>query len=438
MNAGFWKVRTPRTWDSHEYGRTKMSVTNISDLSPFDVEALRRDFPILDIRPHGKSLVYLDNAATTQKPNAVIDAITTYYEEQNSNIHRAVHYLAEVATREYEDARLKIGQFIGVQSPKEIIYVRGATEAINLVASSYGRMVLKPGDVVLVSAVEHHSNIVPWQMACQATGARLEVIPMFEDGSLDMDAYADLLNEKVKIVAVNHVSNSLGTINPVKQMIEAAHAVGAVVLIDGAQAIPHLAVDVKELDADFYAFSGHKVFGPTGIGILYGKEALLDAMPPYQGGGDMIHTVTFKESTWNELPYKFEAGTPDVAGAIGLGVALEYLAIVGLDKVALHEHHLMLLAQERLSQIQGVRLIGTAKDKAAVVSFVCDNVHPHDLGTFLDHEGVAIRTGHHCCQPVMDYYGVPATARASFAMYNTQDEIEVLAQALEKTLKIFA
>ena len=403
----------------------------------FDVETIRRDFPILSIQVHGKPLVYLDNAATTQKPLAVLDAIDRYYRQENANVHRGVHALSELATKKYEDARETIRAFINAASAKEIIFTRGATESINLVAATFGKKYLKPGDEVVITGLEHHSNIVPWQLICEEKQARLRVAPIGDNGEVLLEEFEKLLSEKVKIAAISHVSNALGTVNPMRQMIESAHRFDIPVLIDGAQGLPHLKVDVRALDADFYAFSSHKIFGPTGLGVLYGKERLLEAMPPYQGGGDMIRSVTFEKTIFNDLPYKFEAGTPHIEGAIGLGAALEYLHTLDWEAVIRHEHALICSAADRLSEIEGVRIIGTAKEKAGVVSFVMDGIHPHDIGTILDQEGIAIRTGHHCAQPVMDRFGIPATARASFAFYNTVDEIDMLVQGIQKVKKVF-
>ena len=402
-----------------------------------DVQAVRKDFPSLDQQVHGKQLVYLDNAASAQTPLPVIDAIRDHYLKDRSNVHRGVHELSQRATNAYEKARVKVQRFLNAASYEEIIWTRGTTEGINLVSASWGRANVREGDEILVSALEHHSNIVPWQMLCRETGAKLRVIPMNQAGELIQDEYSKLLSAKTKLVAVNHVSNALGTINPVKTMIAQAHAVGAVVMVDGAQATPHMAVDVRDLDADFYALSGHKIFGPTGIGVLYGKRALLDAMPPYQGGGDMIASVTFEETIYNDLPYKFEAGTPNIADAIGMGVAVDYLASIGLDAIAAYEAELLAYATEKIGAIEGVRLIGTAREKAAVLSFEIAGVHPHDIGTILDREGVAVRAGHHCAQPVMEFYGVAATTRASFAFYNTREEIDQLAAAIAKVKELF-
>ncbi len=405
--------------------------------SNFDVDKVRADFPILGQQVHGKPLVYLDNAATAQKPKQVIDVIDTYYRETNSNIHRGVHSLSEKATAEYEAARNKVKEFINATSTKEIVFVRGATEAINLVAQSFGRNTLTANDEIIITELEHHSNIVPWQILSEQTGATLKYIPINDAGELMLDEYEKLLNDKTRIVAVGHISNALGTINPIKTIIDKAHAVGAKVLVDGAQAVPHAKVDVAELDCDFYVFSGHKLFGPTGIGVLYGKEALLESMPPYQGGGDMIQMVTMEKSTYNSLPYKFEAGTPHIAGVIGLGAAIDYVNELGLDSAAQYEHALLGYANEQASLISGLNLVGTAKNKTSILSFTLDGIHPHDIGTILDGEGVAIRAGHHCAMPVMERFNIPATARASFAFYNTRGEIDALFQAIDKCKKVF-
>jgi len=404
----------------------------------FDVEKVRRDFPILRGKAHGKPLVYLDNAATSQKPQVVIDTVTQYYLADNSNIHRGIHFLSDRATRAFEEARAKVARFLNASDPREIIFVRSATEGINLVAHSYARRCVKAGDEIVISAMEHHSNIVPWQILCEETGAVLRVVPINDEGELLVEEYAKLLSARTRFVSVVHVSNALGTINPVKQIIEMAHSRSVPVLIDGAQAAPHLPVDVHALDCDFYVFSGHKVFGPTGIGILYGKAHLLEAMPPYQGGGDMILSVTFEKTLYNVLPYKFEAGTPHIAGGIGLGAAIDYLSGIGLEKIAAYERELLAYATDTVSAVPGVRLIGTAKEKAGVLSFVLDGVHAHDVGTILDQEGIAIRTGHHCAMPVMRRFGVPATARASLAFYNTRAEIDALAGGLHKVREMFA
>ncbi len=403
-----------------------------------DVERIRRDFPILDQTIHGKKLVYLDNAATSQKPRAVIDAIVRYYEHYNSNVHRGVHTLSMRATEAHDEARETVRRFIQAADASEIIFVRGATEAVNLVAQTYGRANVGEGDEVLITAMEHHSNIVPWQILCQEKHAHLRVAPINDAGELDLEALEKLLSPRTRIVAVAHVSNALGTVNPLRKIIQLAHAHEVPVLVDGAQAVPHMAVDVQALGCDFYAFSGHKIYGPTGIGVLYGKEEVLAEMPPYQGGGDMIRSVTFEKTTYNVVPYMFEAGTPDIAGAIGLGVALEYVMGLGMDRVAAHGQDLLAYATEKVGAIDGVRLIGTAQNRAGVLSFVLDNVHPHDLGTILDREGIAIRTGHHCAQPVMDRFGIPATARASIAVYNTKEEIDALVDGIRKAHEVFA
>jgi len=404
----------------------------------FDVQRVRRDFPILRQRVRGRALAYLDNAATSQKPQVVIDAIRRYYERDNANIHRGVHFLSEHATEEYEGARRTVQSFLNAADESEIIFVRGATEAINLVAQTYGRTNVHAGDEVLITAMEHHSNIVPWQILCEEKGAKLRVAPISDSGDLLLEDFEKLLGPRTKIVAVAHVSNALGTINPIQQIIEMAHRGNIAVLVDGAQAVPHLKVDVQALDCDFYVFSGHKVYGPTGIGVLYGKHALLDAMPPYQGGGDMISSVTFEKTIYNKLPYKFEAGTPHVAGAIGLGAGIEYVNGLGMDNIAAYENELLAYATEAVSAIPGIRLIGTAKEKAGVLSFLLDSIHPHDIGTILDQEGIAVRTGHHCAQPVMQRFGVAATARASFALYNTREEVDALVEGLQRVREVFA
>jgi cysteine desulfurase/selenocysteine lyase len=402
-----------------------------------DVAALRRDFPILGQTVHGHPLVYLDNAASAQKPRPVIEAEERAYSEYYANIHRGVHSLSMKSTDAYEAARVKAQKFLGAASVKETILTKGTTDAINLVASSYGRRNVGAGDEVLITGLEHHSNIVPWQMLCEEKGAKLRVAPLDEEGRVVMAEYERLLSPRTKMVAVAHVSNALGTINPVRRMIELAHAQGAPVLVDGAQAAPHLRVDVKELDADFYALSAHKIYGPSGVGVLYGKQALLEAMPPYQGGGDMILSVTFERTTYNDLPYKFEAGTPNIAGVIAFGAAIDYVTAIGLDRIAAHEHRLLEYATRKLLEVPGLRIIGTAPEKAAVISFVLEGAHPHDIGTILDYEGVAVRTGHHCAQPVMERYCVPATARASMAFYNTTEEIDVLVRGLHKVREVF-
>jgi cysteine desulfurase / selenocysteine lyase len=402
-----------------------------------DAAALRRDFPILGQKVHDHPLVYLDNAASAQKPRAVIEAEERAYSEFYSNIHRGVHSLSMKATDAYEAARVKAQKFIGAASVKETILTSGTTAGINLVAQTYGRQKVGSGDEVLITGLEHHSNIVPWQMLCEEKGAKLRVAPLDDQGQVVMEEYERLLSPRTRMVAVAHVSNALGTILPVRRMIELAHAQGAPVLIDGAQAAPHLAVDVRALDCDFYALSAHKIYGPSGVGVLYGKQGLLEAMPPWQGGGDMILSVTFEKTTYNELPYKFEAGTPNIAGVIAFGAAVDYVTAVGLDRIAAHEHALLAYATRRLLEIPGLRIIGTAPDKAAVVSFVLEGAHPHDIGTILDYEGVAVRTGHHCAQPVMARYCVPATTRASMALYNTTEEIDVLVRGLHKVREVF-
>jgi cysteine desulfurase/selenocysteine lyase len=402
-----------------------------------DVWRIREDFPALRQTVHGHPLVYLDNAATSQKPRAVLDAIMGFYERDCANVHRGVHLLSERSTAAYEGARETIHQFLNAAAPTEIVFTRGATESINLVAQTYGRANLRAGDEVLISGLEHHSNIVPWQMLAEGKGAILRVAPIDDRGEIVLEEYRKLLGPRTRIVALAQVSNALGTINPVREMIAQAHAVGAVALIDGAQAAPHMLVDVRDLDCDFYAFSGHKVFGPTGIGVLYGKASLLDAMPPWQGGGDMIRSVTFEKTTFNDPPYKFEAGTPHIAGAIGLGAAIDYATAIGLDRIAAWEHELLVYGTEALERVPGLRLIGTARRKAAVLSFVLEGVHPHDIATILDGQGIAIRAGHHCAQPVMERFGLTATSRASLAFYNTRQEIDALVEGLGKVREIF-
>jgi cysteine desulfurase/selenocysteine lyase len=408
----------------------------VTPTTTLDVAAIRADFPILGESVHGKPLVYLDNAASTQKPTAVIEAMNHYYRHTNANVHRGVHTLSQRATTDFENARRKVQKFINAEKPEQIIVTRGTTESINLVAYSFGAKFIHEGDEILISYMEHHSNIVPWQMLCERTGAVLKVIPMTDAGELDMAAFETLLSERTKLVSVVHVSNALGTVNPVKTIIDKAHAVGAKVLIDGAQSVPHTAVDVQALDCDFFVFSGHKLYAPTGVGVLYGKKDLLQAMPPFQGGGDMIETVTFEKTTYNRLPYKFEAGTPAIAEVIGLGAAVDYLNAVGMDCIAAYEAELLAYATSVIGQLDRVRLIGTASDKASVLSFVIEGIHPHDIGTILDHEGIAVRAGHHCAQPVMDRLQVPATARASFAFYNTRDEIDVLARGIQRVIEV--
>jgi cysteine desulfurase/selenocysteine lyase len=403
----------------------------------WDVERIRKDFPALHQQVHGEPLVYLDNAATSQKPQAVIDALVAYYTFDNSNVHRGVHLLSERATEAYEGARASIQRHLNAASSREIVFVRQATEGINLVMASYGRPFVSAGDEIVISAIEHHANIVPWQMLCEEKGARLRVVPIDDRGDLLIEEYASLLGPRTKLVAMTQVSNALGTVTPIKDIIGLAHQREIPVLIDGAQAVPHQPVDVRDLDCDFYVFSGHKAYGPTGIGVLYGKEQWLERMPPFQGGGDMIKSVTFEKTTYNELPYKFEAGTPHIAGAIGLAAGLEYIAGLGLEQIRDYEHELLAYGTELLSAISDVRLIGTARHKAPVLSFVLDGVHAHDLGTILDQQGVAVRAGHHCAMPVMQRFGVPATARASIAFYNTRGELETLATAIKRAREIF-
>jgi cysteine desulfurase / selenocysteine lyase len=419
---------------------TPVAVAPLSGRSspPFDLQRVRADFPILGRRIRGKPLVYLDNAATSQKPQSVIDAVTRFYTAENANIHRGVHYLSERATLAYDAVREDVARFINAPSSRQVIFTKGTTEGINLVAQSYGRPQLKPGDDIVITAMEHHSNIVPWQLLCEQTGAVLKAAPINDRGELDVGALEKLLTDRTRLVALVHLSNALGTINPVKTVVALAHDRGIPVLVDGAQAAPHLSVDVQDLDCDFYAFSGHKVFGPTGIGVLYGREALLERMPPYQGGGDMIATVSLQRSTWAPLPAKFEAGTPMIAQVAGLGAALEYVEAVGLGNIGAWERELLAYATERISEVEGVRIIGTAKHKASVLGFVMDDVHPHDIGTILDNDGIAIRAGHHCAQPVMERFGVPATARASFAFYNTLEEVDALIGGLGTVKKMFA
>ncbi len=404
---------------------------------PFDVDRIRGDFPIFEQTMRGKPLVFLDSAASAQKPRVVIERMADFYANEYASIHRGVYQLSEVATFEFEKARGKLARFINAANPREVIITRNATESINLVAQTWGRRHLGPGDEILITGMEHHANIVPWQMLCQEVGSQLRVVPLAEDGSLEPGTYEQLLGERTKLVAISHVSNALGTINPVKEMIAAAHAQGIPVLVDGAQAAPHMTVDVQDLDCDFYAISAHKVFGPSGVGILYGKLALLDAMPPYQGGGSMIHTVTFEKTTYAEVPARFEAGTPDIAGVIGFGTAVDYLSQIGMDAIEAWEKELLEYATQRLGEIPQVRLIGTAEHKASVLSFLIEGAHPHDIGSILDQDGVAVRAGHHCAQPVMERYGIPATARASLAFYNTKHDIDVLASAIHRVLEFF-
>ena len=408
-----------------------------ANVPAFDVETVRDEFPILRQEVRGKPLVYLDNAATTQKPLAVVDAIRDYYLRDNANVHRGVHLLSERATKAYEGARDKVRRFLNAGDRKEIVFTSGCTEAINLVAESYGRAHVAAGDEVLVTTIEHHSNIVPWQRLCESTGAHLRVAPIDDRGELILEEFERLLSPKTRMVAIVHASNALGTINPLRRIIESAHRQGVPVLVDGAQSAPHLSVDVRELDCDFYAFSGHKIYGPTGIGVLYGKQALLDAMPPYQSGGEMIRSVTFEGTVYNDLPFKFEAGTPNIAGAVGLGAALDYVDALGLSAIGAHEEDLLAYATEAVETVPGLRVYGTARAKVGVLSFTLEDIHPHDIGTVLDGEGVAVRTGHHCAQPVMDRFGVPATVRASFGIYNTRADVDRLIQSLHKVRKVF-
>tara|TARA_B100001765_G_scaffold39848_1_gene22531 strand:- start:527 stop:1762 length:1236 start_codon:yes stop_codon:yes gene_type:complete len=409
-----------------------------SNAHSFDVARIREDFPVLHQMVNGKPLVYLDNAATTQKPQAVIDALVRYYSADNSNVHRGVHTLSQRATEDYDSGRSKVRQFLNAASDEEIIFVKGTTDGINLVAHSYARHHLGEGDEIIISTMEHHSNIIPWQVLCQEKGAHLRVIPISDAGELLMDEYESLLSSRTKLVAITHVSNVLGTVNPIKQIVEMAHSQGVPVLVDGAQATPHMPVDVQKLGCDFYVFSGHKIYGPTGIGVLYGKAELLEAMPPYQLGSDMIKSVTFERTVYNDLPYKFEAGTPNIAGVIGMGAAIDYLTEIGMDRIDNYEHGLLEYGTECLSGIDGVKIVGNAPGKASVLSFVMDCAHPHDIGTILDTEGVAIRTGHHCAQPLMNRYGVPATARASLSFYNTRDEVDLLVKAIDRVIEVFS
>jgi len=409
-----------------------------SNSSGLDVARIREDFPILHQMINGKPLVYLDNAATTQKPQAVIDALVSYYSNDNSNVHRGVHTLSQRATDLYEEARTKVRVLLNAASDKEIVFVRGTTEGINLIAQTFVRNRVGPDDEIVISAMEHHSNIVPWQILCQERGAHLKVAPINDDGELLMDEFEALLGPRTKLVSIVHQSNALGTINPAAQIVALAHSFGIPVLLDGAQSIQHLKVDVRALDCDFYVFSGHKLYGPTGIGVLYGKEELLEQMPPYQAGGEMIKSVTYERTIYNDLPAKFEAGTPNIAGAVGLGAAIDYITNIGMDRIYAHEQDLLTYGTECLSGIGGLRLIGTAQEKASVLSFIMESAHPHDIGTILDTEGVAIRTGHHCAQPLMDRFGIPATARASLAFYNTKDEIDLLVKAIDRVNEVFS
>jgi cysteine desulfurase/selenocysteine lyase len=414
-----------------------MSIAVRETRSAYDVAAIRQDFPILATKVYGKPLVYLDNAASAQKPLAVIAAERDVYEKCYANIHRGVHWLSVHATDAYDAAREKARAFMNARSAHEIIFLRGTTEAVNLVAQTYGRANVGAGDEILITGLEHHSNIVPWQMLCEEKGARLSVVPLDDTGDIDLDVLERMLTPRTKLVSVAHLSNALGTILPVKRIAALAHARGIPVFVDGAQAIPRMPVDVQDLDCDFYAFSSHKIYGPTGVGVLYGKTALLEAMPPWQGGGDMIRSVTFAKTTYNALPYKFEAGTPNIAGGIAFGAALDYVSAIGLDRIAAHEHDLLAYATAQVSAIEGLRIVGTAREKAGVLSFVLEGAHPHDIGTVLDREGVAIRTGHHCAQPVMDRFGLPATARASFGLYNTRGEVDALVAAIHKVIGMF-
>jgi len=404
---------------------------------PFDVEKVREDFPILTRKIHGKPLVYFDTAASAQRPLAVIEAVDDFYREHNANVHRGVHTLSQEATELYEDGRRKLAEFINAPSWREVIYTRGTTESINLVAQSFLRPKLQPGDEILITWMEHHSNIVPWQMLCEQTGASLKVVPINQRGELEIDVLESMLSERVKLLGIVHISNALGTVNPVAQVCRMAKRFDIPVLVDGAQAMPHTKVDVQALGCDFYCLSGHKMYGPTGIGALWAHEATLDAMPPWQGGGEMIKQVTFEQTTWNELPAKFEAGTPHIAGGVGLGAVIDYLSAFDMTDIAAHEHRVLEYATQRLGEIEGLRIIGTARDKAGVISFTLGDIHPHDLGTIIDHHGIALRTGHHCAMPVMQFFNVPATARVSFAMYNTQSEVDVLIDALHKTREMF-
>ena len=399
---------------------------------------IKSDFPTLNQKINGNDLVYLDNAATTQKPKSVINSVNEYYKKTNSNIHRGVHTLSQEATEKYENARMKIAKFINSTTEKEIIFVRGATEAINLVANSYVRPLLQPNDQIIITEMEHHANIVPWQIVCKEKEAELKILPMNSKGELIVDELEKIITNKTKFMAINHVSNSLGTINDVRKIVEIAHKHNIRILIDGAQAVQHIPIDVKEINADFYCFSGHKIYAPTGIGILYGKKKLLDEMPPYQGGGDMIKSVTFEKTIYNDVPNKFEAGTPNISGAIGLGTAIDYIQDIGIDNIAKHESDLLNYTTEKIKEIKGVKIIGNAKDKASVLSFTMENIHPHDIGTIMDSHGVAIRAGNHCTQPVMDFYSIPATARASFAIYNDKTDVDKLISSVKKTMEVFA
>ena len=416
---------------------TPRDLHTLSESDAFDVARIRADFPVLEMTVNGKPLVYLDNAATSQKPLAVADRMYRYMVRENSTVRRGVHYLSERSTYEFDRARKRVADFVGAEDPREIVFVRGTTEAINLVASGFEHAFLKEGDEVLLSELEHHANIVPWQLACERTGAKIRVIPMNYAGELELEHLDELITPRTKIVGVTHVSNALGTVNPIRQIVDAAHAKGVPVLVDGAQGVPHMDVDIRELGCDFYAFSAHKMFGPTGIGVLYGTTEWLEKLPPYQGGGDMILSVTFEKTVFNTIPHKFEAGTPAIVEAIGLAATIDYLEEVGLDKIAAHEHDLLEYATARVGAIEGVTILGTAREKASVLSFVVEGIHSHDVGTILDQEGIAVRVGHHCAQPVMQFYKVPATARASFALYNTRDDVDALARGVEKCIEVF-
>jgi cysteine desulfurase / selenocysteine lyase len=411
---------------------------NPKSISVYDVERVRRDFPILAREVHGKPLVFLDSAASSQRPNSVIEAVDSYERLHHANVHRGVHQLSQEATAMFEQARERVRRFVNAASTREVIFTRGTTESINLVAQSYARPRLKAGDEILLTTLEHHANIVPWQLVAEQTGAKVRAVPMDRRGVVSLDDFTAQMNDRTRIVACAHVSNALGSVLPVREITRLAHARGAVVLIDGAQAVPHQSVDLAQLDCDFYAFSAHKMYGPTGIGVLVGRESLLEAMPPWQGGGDMILTVSFEKTTFNELPFKFEAGTPNISGAVGLGAAIDYIDSLGIDNIHAHEQHLLAIATEKLQRVPGLTIIGTAPDKAAVISFTLDGVHPHDLGTILDSEGVAVRTGHHCAMPVMEFFNVPATARASFACYSRESDIEALVRALGKAREVFS
>ena len=409
-----------------------------SPTAAFDVAKVRNDFPLLRQQVNGKPLVYLDSGATSQKPQCVIDELVRYYTTENANVHRGVHTLSQLATDDYEGARSKVCRFLNAADDREIIYTRGTTEGINLVASTFGRQNVGPGDEIIVSNMEHHSNIVPWQMLCEEKGARLRVVPIDDSGELLIDEYEKMLNPRTKLVSITHVSNALGTILPAERIVGLAHEHGVPVLLDGAQAVPHMPVDVRKLDCEFYVFSGHKLFGPTGVGILYGKAEFLEAMPPFQGGGDMIKSVTFEKTLYNDLPYKFEAGTPNIAGAVGLGAAVDYVESLGFDGIIAHEEELLGYGTRSLSSIEGLRIVGTASHKAGILSFVIENIHPHDIGTILDDEGIAVRTGHHCAQPVMERFQIPATARASMAMYNTKEDIDALVRGIDRVIEVFS